>query len=208
MKGYAIGFGIALGVALSGFQNAEALTQNLAQAGQQPAQAQPSQAPQSQQAPNPQTQPQKGKSGDNLPCVSRQMQVNAPVDKVWQAIQDRRKSDPAHRQLLSYDGNVAVIKETFPSMPVLGTGICTYTEREFRPVRRIVYSMVASPKFRTFEGCWTLTPGSAPNTTLVTLSFTFDPGIRFPLWDRIAKGSMNKNVKDTIQEVNKLATAQ
>lgn len=204
MKGRKI-FGIFLGLALSACQCAGAQAASLISANPAPNQqiaeaSQPTQGSPSQPA------SEVHESKGTLPCVSRQLQINAPIERVWQAIQDRRKSDPQHRQLLSYDGNVAVVKEVFPSMPILGTSIATYSEREVRPLRQIAYKLVASPKFRTFEGCWTLTPGSAPNTTLVNLTLTFDPGIRFPLWERVARGNMNKNVRDTIQEVNRLAT--
>lgn len=205
MKGRKI-FGIVVGVAIgyqcAGVQAANLISLNPAPPTQQLAEAsKPNQSADTSAASS-------RESKGSLPCVSRQMQVNAPIERVWQAIQDRRKSDPQHRQLLSYDGKEAVIKEVFPSMPILGTSIATYSEREIRPLRQIAYKLVASPKFRTFEGCWTLTPGSTPNTTLVNLTLTFDPGIRFPLWERVARGNMNKNVRDTIQEVNRLATSE
>lgn len=206
MKGFVTTVGIAFGVAtISGTLSISAQAASIAGvgAGDSPqvkvAQGTTSQS-QALQSPKPLV------GGETLPCVTRQLEVNAPVDRVWQAIQDRRKSDPQHRQLLSYDGNVAVVKETFPSMPIIGTNIATYAEREIRPLRQIAYRLVASPRFRTFEGCWTLTPGTAPNTTLVSLSFTFDPGIRFPLWNRFTRGSMQTSVRDTLQEVNRLAT--
>ncbi len=193
-KGIAIVVALGLGSVLGGHQIAIAAAQS----------GVGSLLPPNSISAQPPAQPARAES---LPCVTRQLEVNAPVDKVWQAIQNRRSSDPQHRQLLSYDGNVAVVKETFSANPIIGSSFCTYAEHEIRPLRQIAYTLVASPRFRKFEGCWTLTPGGTPNTTLVSLSFTMDPGIRFPFWDRIARNSMQRDVRDTLQEVNRLATA-
>ncbi|MBX9720593.1 MAG: hypothetical protein K2X81_04270, partial [Candidatus Obscuribacterales bacterium] len=56
---------------------------------------------------------------ENIPRVSCQMDIDAKPEKVWAAIQARRNADPQSRKLLSYDGKVAMVKELFPSMPVL-----------------------------------------------------------------------------------------
>lgn len=141
----------------------------------------------------------------NLPSVSKTVEVQAPIDKVWSAIQARRTSDPMKRKLLSYDGKTAVIKELFPSMPVIGSSNCTYSEREHSAERSIEYKMINSDHFKTFQGSWHLLPGRKPGTTLVTLTSTLDPGVRIPFWMQMAKMNMSKDVKTNIQEVVTLA---
>ncbi len=142
---------------------------------------------------------------DSLPSVTRTVEVQAPIEKVWSAIQARRTSDPTKRKLLSYDGKTAVIKELFPSMPVIGSSNCTYSEREHSADRSIEYKMINSDHFKAFQGSWHLLPGRKPGTTLVTLTSTLDPGVRIPFWMQMAKMNMSRDVKSNIQEVVTLA---
>ena len=141
----------------------------------------------------------------SLPQVSGTVQVDVPIEKVWSAIQARRNSDPTHRKLVSYDGKVAVVKEFFKKMPVIGDATCTYAEQELLAQKTIIYKMVSSDHFKTFEGCWQLVPGAKPKTTMVTLSTTLDPGIRFPFWEHMARANMQKNLRENLDEVVALA---
>lgn len=146
-----------------------------------------------------------GWADNRLPQVSGQIEVALPVEKIWSAIKMRRRSDPAHRQLVSYDGISAVLTEKFPSVPVVGNVLCTYVEKEDFAQKTITYSMLSSDHFRVFEGIWRLAPGSKPGTTVVSLTNTLDPGIRFPLWRRIARAAMNNNLNNNLAEVARLA---
>lgn len=149
------------------------------------------------------------KSDDNnakLPQVAGKIEVDVPMKKVWAAIQARRTS--AHRKLVSYDGKVAVVKEAFKAMPVIGDTSCTYTEQELAGQKMITYKLMNSDHFKKFEGCWQLTPGPKPDTTMVSLSTTLDPGIRFPFWEHIARANMQKNLRENLAEVAALATQQ
>lgn len=144
---------------------------------------------------------------EDIPRVSCQMDIDAKPEKVWAAIQARRNADPHSRRLLSYDGKVAMVKELFPSMPVLGKAFCTYSENEVSPNKLIEYKLVDSDHFRKFQGAWRLSPGARPNTTTVSLSNTFDPGVRFPFWNKIAIASMKKDVARNLNEVSRMAVA-
>lgn len=141
----------------------------------------------------------------NLPKVVKQIVVNRPIAKVWQAIQERRSSDPTHRKLLSYDGKAAVVKEQFTSMPILGSTVCTYVENEVNPQKEIQYYMLNSNHFKAFQGNWKLEPGSKPNTTRVTLTTIIDPGVRIPFWGQIAKASLEKDTNATLSELDQIA---
>lgn len=143
-----------------------------------------------------------------LPCVSKTVEVEAPIDKVWSAIQARRTSDPAKRKLISYDGKTAVVKEQFPAMPIIGSSDCTYSERERSSDKSIDYKLINSDHFKIFQGSWHLLPGRKPGTTLVTLTSTLDPGVRVPFWTQMAKMNMAKDVRTNIQEVVSLACSK
>lgn len=144
----------------------------------------------------------------NLPQVTKCIEIDAPVDRVWAAIKERRVKDQNQRQLLNYNGKVAVIQEKFPSIPVIGNTTCTYAENEIRPLRFLEYKLLSSNHLHAFEGYWRLNAGPRPNTTMVSLTSTIDPGIRCPFWKQIAKAVITKNVNDTLNEVEVLSTAQ
>lgn len=140
-----------------------------------------------------------------MPNTSAQILINEPINIVWEAVKAHRCSDPSRRKLVSYDGKIAVVKEQFPSTPVIGSAECTYAETEVQPGKSIAYKMISSNHFHCFEGCWTLEAGSIPNTTKVKLTATIDPGIRFPFWQEMAKSSMEKDLRGTLSEVKEIA---
>ena len=148
---------------------------------------------------------EKAIKSEKLPRESETIIINAPVEVVWNAIKAHRSSD-ARRKLLSYDGKIAVIKELFEEVPVVGAAECTYTETEDAPLKQISYRMVNSNRFRTFEGCYTLEPGTMQNTTKVTLTAKVDPGIRFPFWQDVAKSSTQRDLKATLASISEIAT--
>lgn len=144
--------------------------------------------------------------GERLPELSKTVEVNAPVQKVWEAIQARRSSDPNKRKLMSYDGKIAVVKEFFSGVPIIGNTTCTYSERELIPRKAIEYKMLSSNRFHTFEGFWQLQEGSKPGTTQVTLTTILDPGVRIPFWQQMAKNAMQKDLDHNLECVTDLAT--
>lgn len=153
-----------------------------------------------------QEQKLQARDGESLPKLSKTIEINAPLNKVWDAIQERRSSDPNKRKLMSYDGKVAVVKEFFLSVPIIGNTICTYAERELIPHKAIEFKMLSSNRFHTFEGFWTLQDGSKPGTTQVTLTTILDPGVRIPFWQQIAKNAMQKDLQHNLECVTELAT--
>ncbi len=142
---------------------------------------------------------------DELPKVTCETEIAAPANIVWKAIKARRVSDLSRRQLLSYDGKTAVVKELFGSMPIIGVTTCTYAENEICPGKQLEYKLLNSNHLRAFEGRWRLEPGPQQNTTLVFLSSTIDPGIRVPFWRRIVRTAIENDVKASLREVSNLA---
>ncbi len=140
---------------------------------------------------------------DNLPALSKEIEIKAPLSKVWKAIRARRSSSK-QRKLISYKGNLAVIKENFDSIPVIGNASCTYEELEQIHEGRINYEMINSDHFRKFEGCWKLKPGSNSDSTIVSLSVKIDPGVRCPFWRKLVQFSLSKSVSQDLAELERL----
>lgn len=140
----------------------------------------------------------------NLPSVTKELLIHAPMAKVWQAIQARRTSS-ANRKEMSYKNNEAVVHERFPALPIVGDIDCTYEEDEQQAANRIEYHMVTSNHFREFEGCYQLRTAADGVSTVLALTSTVDPGIRIPFWQNIARAAAEKSVRETLQEIAELA---
>jgi hypothetical protein len=140
----------------------------------------------------------------NLPSATRELLIHATRDKVWKAIQARRTSTIL-RKLVSYQGNQAVVKETFEGVPVVGAISCTYQETESIPNQRIDYHMVESSRFKAFQGNYQLRLAPDGVSTILQLTSAIDPGIRIPFWQEIAHAQASKSVKETLEEIARLA---
>lgn len=140
----------------------------------------------------------------NLPSATRELLIHATREKVWKAIQARRTATML-RKLVSYQGNQAVINETFAGVPVVGAISCTYQETESIPNQRIDYHMVESNRFKAFQGNYQLRPAPDGTSTVLQLTSAIDPGIRIPFWQEIAHAQANKSVKETLEEIARLA---
>ncbi|MBY0547844.1 MAG: hypothetical protein K2W95_11150 [Candidatus Obscuribacterales bacterium] len=136
----------------------------------------------------------------NLPSVTKELLIHAPMAKVWQAIQTRRNSS-TNRKEMSYTNNEAVVHERFPALPIVGDIDCTYEEDEQRAANRIEYHMLNSNHFREFQGCYQLRLAADGVSTILALTSTVDPGIRIPFWQKIARAAAEKSVRETLQEI-------
>jgi hypothetical protein len=145
---------------------------------------------------------------ESLPKITLTEEIDVAPAKVWEAIKQRRQSDSQRRKMLSYNGKTAVIKEVFEAMPVLGDTFCTYEEDEILPLRRLEYKLLNSNHLHQFAGTWLLSAGPKPNSTIVSLTSTIDPDIRFPFWRRIATHALMNNLEHTLKEVSELATKE
>ena len=149
--------------------------------------------------------PEKSGNTDSLPKITITKEIDAAPAKVWEAIKQRRQSDSQRRKMISYNGKTAVIKELFAAIPVLGDTFCTYEEDEITPLRRLEYKLLSSNHLHQFAGTWLLSAGPIPNSTIVSLTSTIEPDIRFPFWRRIATHALMNNLEHTMKEVSDLA---
>jgi len=138
--------------------------------------------------------------------VSNSTTIDAPVKTVWEAMRTLRRSDPAHRKVLSSGGGDYVVEEKFEKIPVLGEAVCTYKEHEV-PMQRLEYSMIKSDKLKAFEGEWDLSP-TADGKTNVKLSSRTDAGVCMPFADRITRNRTAKSIAERLDEVREIAIRQ
>lgn len=135
--------------------------------------------------------------------VSQSVTIHATPKTVWHALQKHRKVTPG-RNLLSYNGSNATIKETFEDLPVIGDAQLTYVEHEI-PLSRIEYKLVQSNKLKAFEGTWQLSPSDNGQSTILQLSSRTDTGLQLPFAETITKKATLKNVKKRLSEIKQMA---
>jgi hypothetical protein len=135
--------------------------------------------------------------------------VNEPQDITFKAI-ERLRTTVKHRKLESYNPPVAIIREQFPSLPLIGERTCLYKEVEDAP-NRIEYSLIKGDNVKEFKGVWSLKPLSK-NSTEVTLTTYADAGVRIPFWKEISKEATTRVVHQRLRELqleaHKLAQEQ
>jgi len=124
--------------------------------------------------------------------------VNEPQDITFKAI-ERLRTTVKNRKLESYNPPVAIIREQFPSLPLIGERTCLYKEVEDAP-NRIEYSLIKGDNVKEFKGVWSLKPLSK-NSTEVTLTTYADAGVRIPFWKEISKETATRVVHERLREL-------
>lgn len=126
--------------------------------------------------------------------VSGSVQINAPVEHVWNAIRDQRRLEPdlEYSKVISSGNNEALLEQKFIGLPVLGSAVALLKEKEI-PNQRIDYWLVKSNKFKAMEGSWVLSPTSDGKGTTLSLSSYLDIGIPF------SRGPVNEVTREKIK---------
>jgi len=132
------------------------------------------------------------------------IEINAPAPIVFEAIQKQRNSTSEHRQLVSYNGKVAVIKEHMEGVPIYGTVECTWEETE-EPYKRIDYKMLNSTKFKEGYGSWVLTPSTDGKCTTLEFSSYTDAGLMVPFAGELTKMQSVKSAKLRLENIKQMA---
>ncbi len=135
--------------------------------------------------------------------LKKSIKINAPVEKVWNAILSYRSSDSSKRSILSCDGNKAVIAEKFGNVPIIGASRVVYEEVE-KPFDRIDYSLVESDSLSRFEGSWVLNQGADGHTYLV-LTNTSDSHLPIPFKEAFLKTEAEKDMDGRLRYVKQKA---
>lgn len=130
--------------------------------------------------------------------------IKASPELVFEAIRSQRNTSDKQRQLESYDGKRAVIKEELEGVPVLGKVSCTWEEVE-EPFTRIDFKMLSSSKFKESHGHFLLTPDKDGKSTTLELNVHLDAGLNIPFAAEITKKSTAHDSRQRLEKVKKIA---
>ncbi len=132
--------------------------------------------------------------------VSEKILINAQTSFVFEAIRKLRVEKG--RQLESYDGKVAVIKEELEGVPVYGKVECVWQETEI-PYERIDFKMLSSTKFKESYGAYILKANNGG--TSLELQVHMDAGIMIPFAAELTKASTSKDSKVRLEKIKQIA---
>ncbi len=133
--------------------------------------------------------------------------VKATPKEVFDAIRTYRKAEPLKRKVLEEQKNCTTIKETFPSVPVLGDVECTYKETE-EPYSRIDFQLLSSNKLKIFEGNWQISPVGDGKTTLVKLTSFLDSEANVPGKDFLQHLQTHQDIHRRLNYVKRIAEGE
>ena len=107
--------------------------------------------------------------------------IEAPVEVVWQAIHEERNHDPEvlNTTVISAQGSTVVLEQIYRNIPIFGTVVCR-TKNIETPYKRIDYWLEYSDHFKAMEGSWILTPVDSGSATRLELSSYLDAGGGIP----------------------------
>lgn len=143
-----------------------------------------------------------GKIHEQTPSRKRRarasIEIDAPVEVVWNAIHEERNHDPEvlNTTVISEQGPVVVLEQTYRNVPVFGTVVCRIKNIETL-YKRIDYWLEYSDHFKAMEGSWILTPIDSGCATHLELSSFLDAGGGIPrmLYVPFAPGRLLKRLK-------------
>jgi hypothetical protein len=138
--------------------------------------------------------------------VSEKILIKARPEAIFEAIRQHRTltTSDKRRELQSFDGKVAVIKEELDGVPVYGKVLCVWEETEV-PFTRIDFKMVSSTKFKASHGAFILTPSSDGSSTQLELQAHIDAGLAVPFASEITKLTTSKDSKARLESIKKAA---
>lgn len=139
-----------------------------------------------------------------MPMAGEKIVINATPEVVFEVLRALRHTSDKQRQLESFDGKVAIIKEELEGVPVLGKVSCVWQEVE-QPFSRIDFKMLSSTKFKESYGCFVLTPGNNGSTTTLELDVFLDAGLNIPFAAEITKKSTASDSRHRLEKVKRMA---
>lgn len=128
--------------------------------------------------------------------------IKAPPETVFEAIRKQRVS--RRHTVESYDGTIAVVKESMEGIPVYGNVECIWQETE-SPYSRIDFKMLSSTKFKESYGAFILVPSNDGQSTTLELQAHMDAGLNIPFAAEMTKASTVKDSKLRLEKIKKVA---
>ncbi len=133
-------------------------------------------------------------------AITGSVLVNASPHQVFQAIKRSRYQEPDRRKVVRSDDTSAVLEENFKGLPIIGDVVCRYKETEIGN-QRIEYQILASDKFKYFDGAWELQPVNDGKATLVKLSSHVEAQLRVPFAKQITAVGTRKDIKRRLHHI-------
>jgi hypothetical protein len=126
---------------------------------------------------------------------------------VFDAIKKSRYQEPARRKVVTADQKSCVLEENFKGLPVIGDVVCRYKEIEYG-TQRIEYQILASDKFKAFDGAWELEPVQEGKATRLKLSSHVEPQLRVPFAKQITAMGTKKDIKRRLSHIKDSVEAE
>lgn len=136
----------------------------------------------------------------HIDAISGSVLVNACPTVVFDAIKKSRYQEPARRKVVQSDDKSAVLEENFKGLPILGDVNCRYKEVEYGQ-KRIEYQILASDKFKSFDGAWEVEPVQDGKATLLKLSSHVESQIHVPFAKQITAVGTRKDIKRRLNHI-------
>ncbi len=133
-------------------------------------------------------------------AITGSVVVNASPTQVFQAIKRSRYQEPDRRKVVESDDKSAVLVESFKGLPIIGDVVCRYKETEIGN-QRIEYQILASDKFKSFDGAWELQSVNEGKATLVKLSSHVEAQIHVPFAKQITAVGTRKDIKRRLHHI-------
>lgn len=136
--------------------------------------------------------------------LSESIEIDASPQTVFETIRKYRTCDLHHRQLVSFDGKKALIKEDLDDVPIYGKVHCLWQESEV-PYQRIDYTLVNSDKFTSGGGSYIVQAGKVNGTSTLELDSALVSGLHVPLANEITECAERKDMKVRLQLLKQMA---
>lgn len=136
--------------------------------------------------------------------ITEKILIKAAPATVFEAIRQQRSCKEKHRELKSYDGKVAIVREELHGVPVYGSVECMWqeTETEFQ---KIEFKMLSSSKFKESYGAFIFQASADGKSTTLELQAHMDAGLNIPFAAELTKASTSKDSKARLAEIKKAA---
>lgn len=136
--------------------------------------------------------------------IKEKILIKAAPAIVFEAIRKQRSSKEKNRELKSYDGKIAIVKEELQGVPVYGKVECLWqeTEEEFK---KIEFKMLSSSKFKESYGAFIFEASGDGKSTTLELHAHMDAGLNLPFAAELTKASTSKDSKARLEEIKKAA---
>jgi ribosome-associated toxin RatA of RatAB toxin-antitoxin module len=140
-----------------------------------------------------------------MPRVDLELDINAPVERVWRAVTDVERypeSMDSVRSVTIVDADGPTVRRTAWSVLLKGSILQWEEVETLDPDERVMSSQQVSGDMEKFEATWSLQPIDADRTT-VSLAVDFEIGIPLlaDMLDPVAQRALRENCTEMLRGV-------